>query len=326
MAKRNPNSRSCWQRIAGTLDQVAIAVLLSVVFGLCVLAATAFARPNWPRGAMVGSVTDSYGAAVAHASVFLQSRVRRYTINTTTDESGIFRFERVPEDAYEVSVIADGFATATEAISVRALIPIRLKISLVPAGAQNTVSATPVVENLDVPHIDIDLARIERDEVASSDLGQNDLLDIVALTSPSVARDSNGGFFHPLHDYTLTSQPTNDEPDSNPGTISGTVINQDGEPIGGAKVTVLRVNMEKGIVPMNSTNENGEFLFERLASGTYTISACDEEAGYLRTDDTFSAGSQVSYPRVEIVAGQVTANVVLQLGDRGGWLVGQVVD
>ncbi|MGH9824352.1 MAG: carboxypeptidase regulatory-like domain-containing protein, partial [Blastocatellia bacterium] len=193
---------------------LALAVVFSTLFLPFGSGSRAAAQSVGSAGTIEGTVTDSSGAVVPGASATLESQASGYKRSTTSDESGTFRFDNIPQNNYELSVTANGFGMVTQGVSIRSAVPLSLKISLAPAGTQNTVTVTPgeTVENVDVPHVDLDQSRIEKYTLPSPGSGLNDL---VALTSPSVAKDSNG-FYHPLGDHAqstivIDNQPISDQ-------------------------------------------------------------------------------------------------------------------
>jgi len=62
---------------------------------------------------VVGTVSDSTGAAVPNAEVRLMNEASNFTITATTDNMGTFRFDNVPLGEYEIKVSSAGFVTQT---------------------------------------------------------------------------------------------------------------------------------------------------------------------------------------------------------------------
>ena len=60
-------------------------------------------------------------------------------------------------------------------------------------------------------------------------------------------------------------------------TISGTVTGPDDQPISGAVVTIDEYT---NIISSTTTNENGEYIFEDIPYGDYTIAAAYANGGY----------------------------------------------
>ena len=66
------------------------------------------------------------------------------------------------------------------------------------------------------------------------------------------------------------------------GTILGTVRDESGAVVRGAKVTVDQVST--GLTRTETTNEVGEYLFAQLPVGEYTLSV--EQSGFKKTERT----------------------------------------
>jgi hypothetical protein len=178
------------------------AIVIGVVTGIAAGASIAYGQAAGSAGTVEGTVTDADGAAVPGASATLANSVTGYKRNTTTDEAGAFRFENVPENDYQLTVSADGFSPASQAVSVRSAVPVRLTISLSVVGVAAAVTVTAsAIENVPSPHTDVGEGLISRQPPGSPGGGLN---NTVAGTAPAVARDSNN-FFHPLGDHAQTS-------------------------------------------------------------------------------------------------------------------------
>lgn len=78
-------------------------ILVSILF----LAASAWAQSS--RGTVAGIVTDQSAAVIGGARVELKSLSTGVIRNTTTNESGVYRFDAVDLGNYQVSVTAAGF-------------------------------------------------------------------------------------------------------------------------------------------------------------------------------------------------------------------------
>jgi hypothetical protein len=103
------------------------------------------------------------------------------------------------------------------------------------------------------------------------------------------------------------------------GIIYGVVIGQDGEP---AKSLFLQAEpLDPAIItglPNTKTNEAGEYRFDKLLFGRYTIYAEDEHAGYSRISTGPSGDSHP--PAVEIAAENPKAEFNLSLPPKAGFI------
>ena len=84
--------------------------LFTSIFLLATLGAAAFGQAAAINGEIVGTVTDSGGAAIAGAHVTLVSSETGYTKATETAVSGLYRFSLLPLGHYDVRAEFSGFA------------------------------------------------------------------------------------------------------------------------------------------------------------------------------------------------------------------------
>jgi outer membrane receptor protein involved in Fe transport len=109
-----------------------------------------------------GTVRDSSGASMAGAQVELHAG--SYTASTTTDSSGEFAFEHVPEGSGTVVVNARGFDQLEKSWTVAAGTSARLEITLAPSAVNQSVIVTATRSRTllsDVPLSDIQLTRAD---------------------------------------------------------------------------------------------------------------------------------------------------------------------
>ena len=163
-------------------------------------------------GTIDGTVTDPSGAVLPNAKVTVLNRLTNYQQTATTDSKGAFRLTNIPPNPYHVEVSAPNFATSAQDIDVRTTVPVSLKVSLMVAGAQQSVTVeangADLLENVPYAHNDVDLSSLSKLSVSSPGAGVS---DAVMLSSGAVAADSNG-FFHPLGDHAQTSFSVDGQP------------------------------------------------------------------------------------------------------------------
>jgi hypothetical protein len=156
-------------------------------------------------GTVAGTVTDSSGAALPNATVTILNRLSNYQQTATTDSNGAFRLTNIPPNPYHMEVSAPNFATSAQDFDVRSTVPVSLKVSLMVAGATQSVTVeahgADLLENVPYAHNDVDISSLSKLSVSSPGAGVS---DAVMLSSGAVAADSNG-FFHPLGDHAQTS-------------------------------------------------------------------------------------------------------------------------
>src|SRR5262249_31986421 len=208
----------CWFfSCLGSYGSLISAVLFPVLVMSCVVfyGSPASAQSVGSAGTIEGSVTDPNNAAVVGAEATLDNSVTQFHRSTTTDETGTFRFDNIPQNNYTLTVSAKGFGTSQQVVNVRSSVPISLKIPLQLASVQTSVTITAgseAIENVPSAHTDVAENLIERLPLTAPGSGLNEL---IAAASPNVVRDSNG-FFHPLGDhaqttYLIDGQPISDQ-------------------------------------------------------------------------------------------------------------------
>jgi hypothetical protein len=108
------------------------------------------------------------------------------------------------------------------------------------------------------------------------------------------------------------------------GTISGTVVDENGATVNKAKVNADPVdNRPMGsLVRYVETDANGQFLIDRLAWGKYKVFAKKEDDGY--PDMNWSFYSDDIFQIVAITPSTAVAKLRIQLGPKGAILIGTV--
>ena len=124
--------------------------LVRSIFVSIVLAAAAFGQAASINGEIVGTVTDSAGAAVAGARVTIISPETGYTKTTDTSISGLYRFSILPLGRYDVRAEFSGFAPVKQTgIEVSAGATVTQDIRLEVKGVTTEIvvsSSAPVID------------------------------------------------------------------------------------------------------------------------------------------------------------------------------------
>lgn len=107
--------------------QVCLRLLL--IFLLC-HACMIFALAQTSTAVFTGHVTDANGDIVTGASVMLRHLVSDTEQNTTTDASGTFRFINLTPGNYRVTTSGEGFATASEIVTLEQGTPAETNLRL----------------------------------------------------------------------------------------------------------------------------------------------------------------------------------------------------
>src|ERR1035438_890010 len=115
--------------------------LLSVPLGLAcaILISSPLFSQSINSGTVSGTVLDPDKMLVPHAFIELKNPVTGYSQTVTTDDTGGFRFNNVPDNMYEIRVTASGFAPKREPVEVRSSVPISLSFTLQMADVSTTV-------------------------------------------------------------------------------------------------------------------------------------------------------------------------------------------
>lgn len=166
-------------------------------------------------GTVTGTVTDQSNAVVRGAKVTLRNPVTGYDQSTVTDESGLFRFNNVPQNGYRLTAAASGFSVANQEVEVRSSVPMTVNVSLTVSSSSTTINVEAsgaMVEQDPSAHVDVDRNQILK--LPLSDPGAG-LSKAIVYSTGGVADDGNG-FFHPLGDhaqvgFVIDGQPISDQ-------------------------------------------------------------------------------------------------------------------
>jgi len=179
-------------------------------FSLLGLSPKSFGQSLGNAGTVEGTVTDPTGAVINGATVRIQNSITGFQRQTTTDDAGNFRFTNIPPNPYHLHVSAAGFKETHQDLTVRSSVPVNVNVSLEigTLTIEVNVEAGAPVENIPSAHNDVDQTLISKLTLSSPASG---LSDLIALSSPGVAADSNG-FFHPLGDHAQASIAIDNQP------------------------------------------------------------------------------------------------------------------
>jgi hypothetical protein len=111
-----------------------------------------------------------------------------------------------------------------------------------------------------------------------------------------------------------------------PGTITGLVLDADGQPLSGAEVFAVKSDSTMGKLPFTSTDEQGRFQLKNLSDGTYTVHASKEKDGYADTAFPFYSVNSPIVPQVNVNEQQETPEVTIRFKQKAPKLFGRVVD
>lgn len=111
------------------------------------------------------------------------------------------------------------------------------------------------------------------------------------------------------------------------GTITGTVVDETGKPLAGAKVHITERDRLVGhrLIQSYETDASGCFRISDVPWGTYFVLAAKEGAGYPDPEGTFYSDNVA--PTVTLAEGLPSADLIVKLGPKAGVLeLGPVTD
>ena len=112
----------------------------------------------------------------------------------------------------------------------------------------------------------------------------------------------------------------------NMGVIEGHVLDAEGQPVQNVTVYAQKVNLIKGVIPSDETDEQGRFRISNLTPGTYKVYAASGAAGHSQAVLSFYSGSSEDAPEVIVDEQQTTSDVVVHVGPKAATLAGRILD
>src|SRR5215470_14124336 len=92
------------------VDRLSVNRLIVVFVSLVMLCSSGFGQVL--KGSISGTVIDPQGAVVSGAEVKATQKDTGQAFTTTTENSGLFRFNLLPAGTYKIEVTGQGFKTA----------------------------------------------------------------------------------------------------------------------------------------------------------------------------------------------------------------------
>jgi len=110
------------------------------------------------------------------------------------------------------------------------------------------------------------------------------------------------------------------------GTISGIVVDTEGNPVSQASVSARKRTSFTGPLIPAQADKQGRFTMTRLEADTYQIYASKEEDGYPRLNSTFYAGTKSIIQQITLNENEVSSGNVIRVGPKALNLFCRVVD
>jgi len=152
-----------------------------LVFLAVALGFTAFAQVVVNSGAVIGTVTDSSGAAMPGVLVTATSTALQGQLTFITNEQGDYRFPTMPIGVYRISYQRPGFATVIhENVDVRLSTTDTINVQMAPAQQKDVVTVTADAALVDTQSATV-LAGFNKQQLTDIPTGR-DMWSIIGLT------------------------------------------------------------------------------------------------------------------------------------------------
>ena len=162
---------------------------LSILIAAGILAGVASAQTS--RGTVSGIVTDPSGSAIASAAAVLRNTATGVTRDTTTNGSGVYRFDAVDPGPYQVNIKSAGFRaaqTATFQVAANQVASIDVKLEIGETTSTVEVSTDAAVLQTESP---VRGDNIEAKRITDLPFSSRNPVSLV-LTLPGVASNRYG--------------------------------------------------------------------------------------------------------------------------------------
>jgi len=294
-------------------------------------------------GGVSGSVTNEDGEAVPEARVVLSARGQR-ALQSQTDENGVFNFEEVPVGEWVIQVAGRGYLPFREDIEVAVDQVVELEVVLEVAGGRGDdedvefggVAGSVANEDGEaVPEARVVLsARGQRALQAQTDENGAFTFDEVPVGEWTIQIAGRGYLPFRADIEVAVDQAVeleivlevaggrggDDDEEVEFGSVSGSVINEDGEAV--AEATVL-LSSRGQRSHRSRTDNNGEFTFNDVPVGDWTIQVSgrgyfvfrDEVAVEVDQAIELEIVLETAGDRGEVELGSVSGSVVDENGD-----------
>ena len=294
-------------------------------------------------GSVSGSVTNEDGEVVAEARVMLNSRGLR-PLQSQTDENGAFNFDEVPVGEWTIQIAGRGYLPFREDIEVAVDQVVELEVVLEVAGGRGDdedvefggVAGSVANEDGEaVPEARVVLsARGQRALQAQTDENGAFTFDEVPVGEWTIQIAGRGYLPFRADIEVAVDQAVeleivlevaggrggDDDEEVEFGSVSGSVINEDGEAV--AEATVL-LSSRGQRSHRSRTDNNGEFTFNDVPVGDWTIQVSgrgyfvfrDEVAVEVDQAIELEIVLETAGDRGEVELGSVSGSVVDENGD-----------
>ncbi len=145
------------------------------------------AKAQATTATLVGTVTDTTGAALGHATVTITSQSTGQTYTHQTNDSGNYEFTLLPPGVYSVQVADPGFAgSVTNGVPATVNTTNRTDVQLKPGNQAQTVTVTDMAPALQTDRADVS-AQIESRQVSDLPVGSSRNFQALESLVPGVS-------------------------------------------------------------------------------------------------------------------------------------------
>ena len=156
--------------------------------GIAASGASPAAYGQAESGRVVGTVTDSTGAAIPQAGIVLVNKTTGLKLTGNSNGEGELNISAVPAGDYTATVTAKGFETQTQALTVRVTTSLTLNFSLKPGAETTSIEVTDAASLINTTDATLG-ETIETKQITELPLNGRNALNLALLT-PGVTQGS----------------------------------------------------------------------------------------------------------------------------------------
>lgn len=303
------------------LSNRTVTTILIVLFsvGLLMGVSGAVSAQNTTSTAYItGTVTDDSGNSLAAVEVTVSDDTGETIRTVETTSNGEFTTE-VPPGEYEVSASATGYESSVTQVSVTDgqteavfLTLIETETSAI-TGDVVTDSYEPI-SGADISLLDADTG----DVVATATTGSEGSYTFIGIEYGEYQIEATAGGSSTVATFTNTAGTTNRdlviaEYTDPTGSVTGTVLTVDNEPIPGAEVALLDASTDE-IVGEAMADSDGTYLFTNIETSEYVVQATADGASGTTTqfsvEEDSTADINIVIPEYTDTQGSLSVDVV----------------
>jgi Carboxypeptidase regulatory-like domain/TonB dependent receptor len=190
------NSQQDFNPIKRLLSYTATPLAITL---LALLAMTQYAQAQAVKGSLLGTITDTNGAAVANSTITITETRTNIVITTTTNASGNYVFANLQDGIYRLEASLSGFKRVVrEDVEVKVNTTIRVDLTMEVGNVSESVQVTAEAPLLQTDRADTGRL-IESKQVSQLPLGFNRNFQGLLVTVPGATRPSrpHSEFFNP---------------------------------------------------------------------------------------------------------------------------------